>query len=351
MQFNEVFRDGRTQSEAAESSRDRLIDLLKPIEDLRKKVRLDANTGIRDGDLGVGPRSPQVTVTRPPFAVNLMALERRFHTTCRIACNRPHRVHQLTCDDDTFLIRVLLVFLHAGIADSRMWDDQVRYFSDRYTVVRFDTRGFGQSDLPTEPYRPIEDLNALLKFLKINRASVIGLSMGGMFAIDFTLTHPETVSALIIVAGSPGWEPPPDEVRKRVSAIATAGKETGPAVLAEGWLNDPMLAVAKSRPEIARKIRMFVSQNAPGILMTDLMRPPQVPALRLDDIRVPTLVIVGDRDDPATVERLQAMTGQIPNAKGVVLKGADHMVNLEKPHELNRAIAEFLRSCCSTPRR
>ena len=84
-----------------------------------------------------------------------------------------------------------------------MWDSQVEYFSRNYTVVRLDTRGYGQSDAPTVPYSPPEDVFALLQFLKLDRACIVGLSMGGTEAIDVVATHPQVASCLVVVAGSP----------------------------------------------------------------------------------------------------------------------------------------------------
>jgi hypothetical protein len=72
-----------------------------------------------------------------------------------------------------------LVFLNAGLADSRVWDREVEYFSGKYSVLRLDTRGYGKSDAPVEPYVPVDDLHGRLRFLGIERACVIGLSMGG----------------------------------------------------------------------------------------------------------------------------------------------------------------------------
>ena len=86
-----------------------------------------------------------------------------------------------------------------------MWDSQVEYFSRNYTVVRLDTRGYGQSDALTVPYSPAEDVFALLQFLKLDRACIVGLSMGGTEAIDVVAAHPQVASCLVVVAGSPAW--------------------------------------------------------------------------------------------------------------------------------------------------
>ena len=100
----------------------------------------------------------------------------------------------------------------------------------------------------------------------------------------------------------------------------------------------------RTQPQIAQQMRMFLSQNAVGILGSSLMGPPDIQLPKLSDLKMPTLVMVGDRDDPEIVERSRTMTQEIPSAKEFIVKGADHMVNLEKPQEFNRALADFLRS-------
>ena len=104
-----------------------------------------------------------------------------------------------------------LTLIHAGIADKRMWDAQFATFAESYRVLRYDIRGFGQSTLPAGPYTMREDLRALLQHLGIARTHMIGISMGGSIAIDFTLDYPEMVSALIpVAAGISGEEAAPD---------------------------------------------------------------------------------------------------------------------------------------------
>src|SRR5712692_1960735 len=88
--------------------------------------------------------------------------------------------------------------------DSRMWDDQFDVFAQHYRVIRYDMRGFGNSDLPTESISFHGDLYSLLNFLDIEKACVLGLSVGGSIAINFTLTHPEMVDKLILVAAGLG---------------------------------------------------------------------------------------------------------------------------------------------------
>src|SRR5947209_19044710 len=102
------------------------------------------------------------------------------------------------------------VLVHGHLLDRRSWDDQFTVFAERYRVVRYDQRGFGDSGLitPGEPYSDRQDLYALLQFLGIERAYLVGVSAGGALAIDFTLEHPELVDALIpAAAGVSGYRP------------------------------------------------------------------------------------------------------------------------------------------------
>ena len=236
-----------------------------------------------------------------------------------------------------------LVFLHAGIPDRRMWDNQVQYFSRHYTVVRYDLRGYGKSDPPTAPYIPADDLYALLQFLKMDRAAIVGASIGGTQAIDMAAAHPQAVTALVVVAGSPGWLPYSEEMNRRTTAIMAGQKEKGPVSVIEGWLHDPMLTTARTRPPVAQQMRMFLSRNVPGLLGVPFMRPPNIPLPKLSDFKMPTLVMVGDHDDPEIVQRAHLITREIPGAKEVVIKDADHMVNLEKQPMLTSAVERAIR--------
>src|ERR1044072_1175155 len=92
-----------------------------------------------------------------------------------------------------------VVLVHGGLVDSRQWDDQMKEFAKHHRVVRYDLRGFGRSGAAPEPFSHIEDLRALMDFLKIERATVVVLSLGGIIAADFALDPPERVDRLVLV--------------------------------------------------------------------------------------------------------------------------------------------------------
>ena len=99
-----------------------------------------------------------------------------------------------------------IVFLHAGVADKRMWRDQMAAFGGRHRVVAYDRRGFGESRYEPETFSHMEDLRAVLDGLAIEQACLVGCSQGGRFAVDFALANPKRVSKLVLVAPAIGGE-------------------------------------------------------------------------------------------------------------------------------------------------
>src|SRR5262249_38747454 len=120
-----------------------------------------------------------------------------------------------------------LTLIHAGITDSRMWDDQFALFAEHFRVLRYDVRGFGQSDMPPGPYTMRDDLRALLQSLGIARTHLVGVSMAGSIAVDFTLDHPEMVATLIPVAAGISGRTPSDFLRGQWAAIEAAMERDG----------------------------------------------------------------------------------------------------------------------------
>src|SRR5262245_7129201 len=112
-----------------------------------------------------------------------------------------------------------VTLLHFGLGDSRFWDDQFDVFAARYTVVRYDYRGHGRSSMPPGNYSQRADLDGLLRFLDVQRTALIGVSMGGGLAIDYTIEHPERVSAIVPVAAGLGGYEPSDEDKEGLGQL------------------------------------------------------------------------------------------------------------------------------------
>lgn len=240
-----------------------------------------------------------------------------------------------------------VVFLHAGVADSRMWEPQVSGFAKHFDVVRPDKRGFGSSELPPMSWSPVEDLLALINGLGLKPAHLVGCSMGGALAIDFALDHPDRISKLVLVGSAlGGFTFRPEHAQ--VFAEAAAARRAGDMVA----LNEAMLYLfldGPNRPRgyVAEPLRtLFLDMNGIAVRADQASAPTKdldPPAIgRLHEITAPTLVVVGDKDAPTVLEAAALLTDSIPNAQKAVIHDAAHLPNLEHPEEFNRLVLDFL---------
>lgn len=237
-----------------------------------------------------------------------------------------------------------VVFIHSGGYDRRTWDDQFAVFSDRYTVIRYDVRGYGRSPAPTKPYSDDDDLYQLLNHLKVQKAHLIGLSMGGRIAIDFTLTHPAMVLSLVPVApGLSGYPYSAEDTIELMKIIYSIQNDDGTPA-GEAWLRSAYNAAAMENPALAARLKPVAIENSRAWLINIFFpRPPFPLAIqRLAEIRVPTLVIGGSRDVPTIAKIIELLEKNIPGVAKVIVPGAGHMVNMEKPGEFNTAVLDFL---------
>jgi pimeloyl-ACP methyl ester carboxylesterase len=235
-----------------------------------------------------------------------------------------------------------IVLIHGGQLDRRMWDDQFTLLATMHRVIRYDIRGFGKSAAPTEPYGDVDDLLHLLDAFGIEKAHLVGLSLGGAIATDFTIAHPDRVTSLTAVApglsGFTGWTP---ETNARFQAVGRSARDDTSEATAELWLTDPLMAPAMEQPRLAARLRELSRDNARCWLKNPLLlRPLEPPAIgRLQEITVPTTLIVGSRDTREIQEIVGLMKAGIPHARSHVIDRAGHMVNMEKPVEFNAILS------------
>jgi pimeloyl-ACP methyl ester carboxylesterase len=245
-----------------------------------------------------------------------------------------------------------LVLVHGFACGLRMWDPQVKALSRSRRVVTYDVRGHGISEAPADPAaysQPISvaDLRALFDHLMIRRAVVGGLSMGGNIALNFALAYPDMVQALVVADTGAGSDETADWVAT-VHAFADALERDGLEAFADAAMANPLFAryVAQG-PAAERFIRScLMTHRAHGLAHTGrevLTKRPTIYSLapRLRELPVPTLLIVGEHDEPCLkVHRFMADT--IPGARHLLIPGVGHLTNLEAPEVFNRAVTEFL---------
>jgi 3-oxoadipate enol-lactonase len=240
-----------------------------------------------------------------------------------------------------------LILLHAGVADSRMWEPQVAAFAQHFDVITPDIRGYGESDLPAAEWNPRADVLELMDRLQLQRAHLVGCSIGGGFVLDFALDHPDRASKIVLVGpGVGGVEEDPNH--KDLYAEAEAAYETKDVgVMNEAdmrlWLDGPY----RPKGYVKEPLRsLFLEMNRKNLEVdwsaapTTKLEPPA--AQRLQDVTAPTLVIVGDKDVAPIVEVCDLLVSSIPGAHKAVIQDAAHLPNLEHPEEFNRLVLDFL---------
>ena len=238
------------------------------------------------------------------------------------------------------------IFLHAGIADSRMWAPQMRTIGKHFECIAPDLRGFGKSELPPQHWSPIADLLSLVDHLKLKPVHLVGCSIGGGIAIDFALEHAERISKLVLVGPGVGGTnfraKYPDLIAEMEEAEKSGDQRAIIDADARFWLDGPRRPEGYVKDPIRRLFFEMDSnfdsdfERAP----IDQIDPPA--AQRLHDITAPTLVVIGDEDMPPVFDAVELLMENLPHARTVVIHDAAHLPNLEHPDEFNREVLAFL---------
>jgi pimeloyl-ACP methyl ester carboxylesterase len=242
-----------------------------------------------------------------------------------------------------------IVFLHAGVADKRMWRDQMAAFADRHRVIAYDRRGFGESRYAPETFSHMQDLGAVLDGLAIEQACLVGCSQGGRFAVDFALAHPKRVSKLVLVAPAIGGAPQPEQLPPDIDDLLQQAERAQDQqhvdlvnrIEAHLWLDGPRSVdgrVQGSARDLFLRMNIIpLKSPSPG---TDT--PAKDSFKRLKEIVAPTLIIWGDLDFPHLQERCAKLLKRIKGAKSALMPGTAHLPNLEQPKQFNALLEAFL---------
>ena len=238
----------------------------------------------------------------------------------------------------------MVTFGHALGTNLSLWDEQARALMGRYRVLRFDTRGHGQTSAPAGAYtleQLADDVKGLLDGLGIKETAYVGLSMGGMIGQVFALKYPAMVRSLVLcdttsrypADAAPVWQ-------ERIRTVEVKGIEAIVEAMLERWFTAPF---RKRRPDMMDRVRaMLRATNPPGYIGCCHALPKINVTGRLKELRCPALVIVGE-DDPGTpVEMARDIHAALPSAELAILRSASHLSNMEQPEEFNRVLLGFL---------
>ncbi len=247
-----------------------------------------------------------------------------------------------------------LVFVHEFAGDHRSWEPQVRYFSRRYRCVAFNARGYPPSDVPGQAgsysqSRARDDIRAILDHLGVDRAHVVGLSMGGFAALHFGLAYPERALSLVVAGCGYGAEPERrEQFREETEATARLIETTSGEAFAARYGEGPTRVQFENKdPRGWREFRDQLAEHSlVGAALTMRGVQKERPSLfdledRMRALTVPTLIMTGDEDEPCLAPNV-FMKRTISSAALVVLPNSGHTINLEEPERFNAAVADFL---------
>jgi pimeloyl-ACP methyl ester carboxylesterase len=227
-----------------------------------------------------------------------------------------------------------ILLTHGYAATSQMWAGQVEALESDYRVISWDLRGHGQSDNPEavgdySASVAIDDMEAILRACQVERATIGGLSLGGYLSLAFHLAHPDRVRALMLFDTGPGYKNPKarDRWNRGAERMAREFETRGLSALAGGA--EVRISTHRSAEGLARAARGTLVQFDSRVIES------------LESIRVPTLILVGERDQPF-LAATDYMAAKIPNATKLVIPDAGHAANLEQPSAFNQAVRSFL---------
>ncbi|MGV8855426.1 MAG: alpha/beta fold hydrolase [Devosia sp.] len=241
-----------------------------------------------------------------------------------------------------------VVFLHAGVCDKRMWLSQMQAVAEAgWHAIAYDRRGYGETESPDVAFSHGKDLEALLEAFGIHAAVLVGCSMGGGLAIDFALRHPGRVIGLVLIGTSATGAPwDATEAESMIEAAEEDALERGDndmlnRVQAHEWLDGPRAQSGRVGGE-ARAL--FMAMNALALSKPALTHEQPLAEAwhRVGELAAPSLLLVGEQDFTALIDRHDHLSEEMPNAFAAVLEDAAHIPSLERPELVNSMLLQFL---------
>ena len=249
----------------------------------------------------------------------------------------------------------VVVLLHAGVADRRMWQEQLAALSgaqSQFRAVAYDRRGFGETLHTEEGYSQVGDLFRVLDAVAPGaRAILVGCSQGGRIAIDAALADPARVRALVLVApaisGAPEVAPVPPAIQAWIDNVeqaeATADIDRINALEAHAWLDGPLASEGRVHGAV-RELFLAMNDIALRAERRGTEIEPDGAYGRVREITVPTLLVWGDLDFPHIAQRCRYLAVQMPLVTTHPMQNTAHLPSLEHPAQFDRALLAFLKS-------
>ena len=235
-----------------------------------------------------------------------------------------------------------IILLHAFTLDSRMWEADAGYFSNRYHVITPDFKGHGKSDAPLSGYtrdERVADIMRVVDKLGVDTFHLAGLSYGGTTALGIALEHPDRLTSLTLIGTSAAGY----KLGTKISRIDQIAREKGIEAAKKKWIQTSLLWYTHEQSELKEFIKGMMEEHS-GAVWNDPLRGcyPQLNDIdKVGSIDIPTMILVGDADKmflPLSV-KLQQL---IPKSELSVIPDCGHLVNMEQPEKFRQIFLEFI---------
>jgi pimeloyl-ACP methyl ester carboxylesterase len=236
---------------------------------------------------------------------------------------------------------ITILLIHDGMLHSEVWNEQFLFLSRDFKVIRYDRRGYGKSSPATGSYTHQEDLKVLFEQLRIDNAILVACSSGGALALDFTLNYPQKINGLVLVGAVVGGFSYTSHMHNRGGHLP----ESFDSELDESiWYatEDPYEIYVKNTDASNKAVNML-KEYPHRIHSRQKFIRPEIPAYRrLHEIKIPTLILVGEFDIPDVHAHAGAINAGILHSKRVIIPNSGHLIPLEQPELFNKSILEFI---------
>lgn len=240
-----------------------------------------------------------------------------------------------------------VVLIHGNFNDHQIWNEQVDSFSAHYKLIRYDLRGYGLSSTPNSSFSNIDDLKALIDTLKLHNVTLVGSSMGGGIAIDFTLTYPHLVKALILVSPSINGNSYPMNMMWQGTKNYINLRLKGRKKAIESFITNrfwqyffPSIRKEVARTKVINNIKNYNNFCRFSPSLSVAVKP--VAYNRLHEINIPTLIIISDQDHSFNKETAETLHKSIGLSSKIIMEDCGHLPFIEAPHEFNQVVLDFL---------
>jgi 3-oxoadipate enol-lactonase len=233
-----------------------------------------------------------------------------------------------------------IVLLHDGMVNRQIWDEQFPLLAKNYRVVRYDRRGYGKSTDPREKYSHIDDLNQVFIQLKVDKATIFGMSSGGRLAIDFTLTYPEKVKGLVLVGAVVSGFGYTSHMTTRGGNL-NPSEYSDPVKIDEYFIMDDPYEIYSANTKAKEKVMKLIPYLARDNKVPT--KPASKVAIKcLSEIKAPTLILAGEYDIPDVHAHAGAINAGIQNSKREIIPKSGHLIPIEQPGLFNETVMNFL---------